>query len=228
MQRLLKIDSIEYRRQLRRKLFNCLSIFSNQKVNGGILCKALNDKFKNSFERVKFSELSMKSCKGTDFVIIGYYDSDLDQFKTKYSIKIFLTEYTKHKKYISRKRIEEIVYTLSDCIIHELLHKRQTRKRNFLDNCVKTVQNFETVVYLADPDEIQSYSHNIASELIDNYSIDEIKLLLTNLKNLGISQHLDLYNKYFIGTDDAHFLKKLYKSVYKYTLKLEPKLINKI
>ena len=228
MQRLLKIDSIEYRRQLRSKLFNCLSIFSNQKVNGQILCNVLIDKFKNSFERVEFSALCMKRCKGTDFVIIGYYDSDADQFKTKYSIKIFLTEYTKHKKYVSQKRIKEIVHTLSDCIIHELLHKRQSRKRNYLDNCVKTVQNFENVVYLADSDEIQSYSHNIASELIDSYSLDEIKLFLSNLKKQGISQHLDLYNKHFMGTDDAHFLKKLYKNVYKYTILLEPKLINKI
>ena len=88
-------------------------------------------------------------------------------------------------------------------------------------------EEFNNLV-LANPDEIQSYSHNIASELVDSYSLNEIKTHLSNLTKQGISQHLDLYNKYFIGTHDAHFLKKLYKRVYKYTVQLEPKLINKL
>ena len=222
MSRLDKIDTGEYRKRLRAKILNRFSIFETQKVNSKDICDALNSILRLS---ISFKPLQTQQCKGTDFVLIGFYDAERDQFSNKKCITIYICEHLDRPKKLTKQRLQDLAYTITDCIIHELLHRRQSQRRDFIPNFIRTFQNDEKVVYLANPDEMESYAHNIASEMLDQYGHKSLEML-TNPKKIGINQHLDLYHKYFVGTPDEFMLRRLYKQIYKYMGKLGHEYIN--
>lgn len=67
--------------------------------------------------------------------------------------------------------IKMFIDRLTDALIHELIHAAQHRKRNYMRGQSGVVYTDDkrlayTQEYLSRPDEIQAYSHNIASELL--------------------------------------------------------------
>jgi hypothetical protein len=98
-----------------------------------------------------------------------YYNPLVDEFK------------------ITNKRFKGICRTIADTILHEIIHMRQYRRRNFksLPNYASTASSSrrrDEQEYLGCSDEIDAYGFNIACELLEKYNGDYRQVV----------QHLDL------------------------------------
>ena len=115
----------------------------------------------------------------------AYYSSD-DQCGSARYIEIVLSYYMFDETLvIKRKRWERFCRLFADTMLHEIIHMRQYRTREF-----KAIPGYESTAYLAkqrrnqeyygDKDEIGAYSFNMACELVDRFGtdIDAIKLYL--------------------------------------------------
>jgi hypothetical protein len=75
---------------------------------------------------------------------------------------------------ITKRSFWKMCITISDTLLHEVIHMRQHRRRNFrcLDEYVSTASRAkikEEQEYLGSPDEIDAYSFNIACELTEKF-----------------------------------------------------------
>lgn len=111
----------------------------------------------------------------------GQYHSKWDQENKKYIELQFVYPTTKCMN-ISEKQFKGICDTIADTLLHEIIHVRQFRRRNFkeLPDFVSTV-NSETLRltqnYLGCPDEIDAYSFNIACELFEKFNGNEHQII---------------------------------------------------
>ena len=89
---------------------------------------------------------------------------------------------------ITEKNWPELRFQLSQCLQHELIHRRQASYRQHLDNeyalyyDVKSSNSLDkqTMDYLAELDEIEAYAHDIAMEIREFYpNTDPYKVLRT-------------------------------------------------
>ena len=104
----------------------------------------------------------------------GTYYADWDQ-ENKKSIEILLV-YNPFEKYVTvnRSKFKRMCRTFADVVLHEIIHMRQYRRRNF-----KILPDYESTAqlnelrkeqsYLGCTDEIDAYSFNIACELMDRF-----------------------------------------------------------
>ncbi len=120
---------------------------------------------------------SPKSDKGYVYVGGAYY-SDYDKnFYTRHIEIIF--SYNTDQKYftLSRHRWLRICSLFADTVLHEIIHCRQYRSRNF-----KTIPGYESTAYYArdrkeqeyygDTDEMGAFSFNIACDLYERFGED--------------------------------------------------------
>jgi hypothetical protein len=117
------------------------------------------------------------------FVFLGgTYYSDQDRSKQK-CIEIILL-YNPNDTAIthSRRKFLRFSKLFADTILHEIMHMRQYRRRNFkilpeyASNAEKTEQMQEQS-YLGSSDEIDAYGFNIACELMDKFKLDRKKVI---------------------------------------------------
>lgn len=130
-----------------------------------------------------------KNDKGYVYVGGTYYSRpDQDQWG-KYIEIIF--SYNSDQKYLklSRHRWVRICWLFADTMLHEIIHARQYRSRNF-----KAIPGYESTAYYArdrkkqeyygDRDEMGAFAFNIACDLYDRFGDDfrsAAKYLDTNL-----------------------------------------------
>lgn len=107
----------------------------------------------------------------------GAYYSDYDRLG-KRQIEIVLS-YCLFDEYltISRSRWTRLCGLFADTILHEIIHMRQYRTRNF-----KAIPGYESTAHLAkqrrdqeyygDKDEMGAFAFNIACELVDKFGYD--------------------------------------------------------
>lgn len=120
--------------------------------------------------------------KSNQIWVGGTYYSDYDQEKQK-SIEIVL-EYCLFDEqiYITPTKFKTMCYTIADTVLHELIHMRQYRRRNFkvlpdyASNAEKQEKRLEQS-YLGCSDEIDAYSFNIACELLDKFNGNTKKIV---------------------------------------------------
>jgi hypothetical protein len=110
---------------------------------------------------------------------------------------------------------------LADTLAHELIHMRQARCRQFLEieHRIRHRTDIEDdLVYLSDPDEIDAYSYNIATELSEHRCPFDI---LKNPSGICINHSVNLwaYIKAFSNDLNDPSIKKLLKKVYKHLTK---------
>lgn len=108
----------------------------------------------------------------------GAYYSDFDRNQYTRHIEIIFS-YNSDQKYfkLSRHRWLRICWLFADTMLHEIIHARQYRSRNF-----KTLPGYQSTAYYArdrkeqnyygDTDEIGAFSFNIACDLIDRFGDD--------------------------------------------------------
>ena len=112
----------------------------------------------------------------------GTYYSDLDKQKQN-PIELILVYKNKSETIkITKLNFIRTCNTISNTIMHEIIHMRQYRRRKFKDlpsyksTADKTEQR-EEQTYLGCSDEIDAYSFNIACELLQKFENDTDKVI---------------------------------------------------
>ena len=105
----------------------------------------------------------------------GMYHTEYDQQKKK-SIELCLA-YHKGDRMInlSTRRFTRTCHRVADVLLHEIIHMRQARKRNFKNlpgysSTAESTKLRQEQEYLGDPDEIDAYAFNMACELNEKFS----------------------------------------------------------
>lgn len=125
---------------------------------------------------------------------------------------------------ISTRKLKQIAVLTADTILHEIIHMRQYRRRNF-----KSVPDYQSTAqrtdlrkeqsYLGSNDEIDAYAFNIACEM--NYkfkgNISQIVSYLNKpIKNHKYKHTWRLYLKAFEFNHSHPVIKKLKKKIINY------------
>lgn len=140
------------------------------------------------------------------------YFSDLDSKKLT-PIHLTLISNPNSKIYIWDQMYCRLFFQLlADTIIHEMVHMRNNRLRNF-----QTYFNFDyddEMIILSDPDCIDAYAHNIADDLSNTPNALKIiknPTLVTVNESLALWNYITTFSK-----DVSHpVIKKLMKKVFK-------------
>lgn len=155
----------------------------------------------------------------------GLYNSIADK-KGQQSITISLQFHKKDQAVkIKKPFFRRMCYTLADTVMHEIIHMRQYRRRNYKDipgyySTAELAKKRNEQIYLGHDDEIDAYSFNIACQLIDRFNRDQTKI--ANYLNSDLSDNRlkkDAYRMYLDAFDHNHshrVIKKLKKKVINY------------
>lgn len=125
---------------------------------------------------------------------------------------------------VSAKRFKEIINLVADTILHEMIHMRQWRRRNF-----KSIPGYESTSafaskrkeqnYLGHPDEIDAYAFNIAIYLINRFKKDKQIIDYLNRDTRDKRIKMNSYVWYLRTFDNNHrhkVVKKLKKKIIYY------------
>lgn len=163
---------------------------------------------------------SMKS-PSNSMIISGEYDSESDEEGRVPINLIFITHTTDKILVWDEETFEFVSKQIADTLIHELVHMKQTRDRNFEPVIIiEDLPNDEEEInrlYLKQSDEIDAYAYNIASELDEEENQEIIKKYLScpSLTPMDISINLWNYMQVFEKNLQDKTLKRLMKKVYK-------------
>lgn len=185
-----------------------------------IVSKTIKDKLPIKIRRFYNKSIPM----GVIFVGGAYFSED-DQYN-KTSINLDLIYNNKKDNYVfDTKMYKSLCKSIADTILHEIIHMRQYRRRNFkflpdyASTADKTDQRQEQS-YLGNSDEIDAYSFNIACELLDKFNKNEkriIQYLDQNQKNK--KRKFNNWRMYLAAFDHDHnhkIIKRLKKKVIRY------------
>lgn len=139
----------------------------------------------------------------------GAYYSDYDK-DGKRQIEVVLSyclfdEYLK----ITRSRWSRLCSLFADTILHEIVHMRQYRTRNF-----KSIPGYESTAYLAkqrrdqeyygDKDEMGAFAFNIACELVDKFGYNPNEIWNYLESNAAKRNKRSTYLRYLRAFDFNH------------------------
>jgi hypothetical protein len=144
----------------------------------------------------------------------------------KTSITILLQFNSLNKKItITENFFRRMCYSVADTVLHEIIHMRQYRRRNF-----KNIPGFLSTAnsgkkraeqdYLGHDDEIDAYAFNIACQLIDRFKDDTTQMI--NYLNSDLDdkrRKKSSYRMYLDAFDHNHkhtVIKKLKKKIMRY------------
>lgn len=154
----------------------------------------------------------------------GFYQSDDDKYNRQ-SITVLLS-YNPMDKYltITSKRFSAMCNTIADVILHEIIHMRQARSRNFKDRAgfsslAESNKQRKQQNYLGDPDEIDAYGFNIACALYERLSNYNAVAQHLNLDMTDRRRRKDSWHTYLTTFDHNHnhpIIKKLKKRIMYY------------
>ena len=155
----------------------------------------------------------------------GLYDSLADK-KGATSITISLQFHERNSPIkIKSAMFRRMCYTVADTLLHEVIHMRQYRRRNFKDipgyySTASLAKKRNEQIYLGHDDEIDAYSFNIACQLLDRFNGDRNKIANylnkdfndKRLKKDGYKMYMDTFDH-----DHSHrVIRKLKKKVMNY------------
>jgi hypothetical protein len=155
----------------------------------------------------------------------GLYNS-ADDKKSKKSIIVELQFHNKDDIItISKNKFNRICYSVADTVLHEIIHLRQYRRRNFkfipgYDSVASSSKQRTEQIYLGHNDEIDAYSFNIACQLLDRFKNDRSRIVNYLNNNLNDKRKKkDCYKMYlevFDHDHDHNVIKKLKKKIINY------------
>jgi hypothetical protein len=131
---------------------------------------------------IKIRKLYDNKVELNDVKIGGQYEYLKDQQGLR-SINLFFYYNNKKDYFILDKDILlELAKTISDVVLHEIIHMRQYRRRNFkyLPNYISKSDNYQqkkNQEYLGNPDEIDAYGFNIACDLLDKFDNNQQRII---------------------------------------------------
>jgi hypothetical protein len=155
----------------------------------------------------------------------GMYYSEWDRTKQKCIEVQFYFQSKDDTYFLDTRRFKRMCSHFADTVLHEIIHMRQFRRRNFkflpdyASNAEKTEQRNEQS-YLGSSDEIDAYGFNIACELTEKFKGDQTRIinyLAKNQKNRKQKfNSWTMYQKAF-NYDHSHpIIKRLKKKVVRY------------
>lgn len=213
----------------RNTLFDILYSSSDRIVNKKLTVDQLHSKLVNQIRKflplLKFKKIFDPKVTDGWVWVGGAYYSEYDESDKK-CIEINFN-YHSSKKQISLtpKRFSRLCVGFADTILHEIIHMRQHRRRNwkvlpnFPSTASRTKQR-EEQEYLGCRDEIDAYAFNIACELNDKFNSQKTKILNhLNVDQKSVRQRHSSYNMYLraFGHDHNHdVIKKLKKKIVSY------------
>ena len=139
----------------------------------------------------------------------GAYYSDYDRQGRRH-IEIVLSYYTYDTHLtIKKKQWSRICSLFADTVLHELIHMRQYRTRNF-----KALPGYESTAHLAkqrkdqeyygDKDEMGAFAFNIACELVDKFGYEPGKIWQYLDSNRAKRNKKSTYLRYLKAFDFNH------------------------
>lgn len=155
--------------------------------------------------------------ESSELNINAFYDPERDE-RQKPSIELILVTNPNDTHLILDKDLWDLfVNRLADSLAHELIHMYQARARNFLfveHQARRNIQIDENLIYLSDPDEIDAYAYNIATELREH---PNPLSKLTNPAAVSVNDSINLwaYIQAFSKDLKNPVVKRLLKKVYK-------------
>lgn len=162
--------------------------------------------------------------KGHVYVGATYY-SDYDQQRKK-CIELNLGyQQTEKILKLSQLKYKKICLLIADSILHEIMHMRQYRRRNFkvlpeYNSSAEKTEVRKEQIYLGCSDEIDAYGFNIACELHDKFDGNEHQIIrYLNEKQRGKNRVHNSWRMYLhaFGHDHNHkIIKRLKKKVVHY------------
>ena len=176
--------------------------------------------------------LPIKVAKHTDpnvefgFTYIGgcYYSTQ--DYDNKKCIELILSYNTfENKLTISRHRFKQMSVLFADTILHEIIHMRQFRRREFKDlpDYASTAEKREIRAqqsYLGNSDEIDAYAFNASCELVSKFFGDHNKIVKylneTQRKTRGKLDTWKMYLKAFDYDHDHYIIQRLKKKIIRY------------
>ena len=140
----------------------------------------------------------------------GIYDSGVDHDGKSRFIEVVISYHPEDKAIkITEYRWTRICALFADTILHEVIHMRQYRSRNF-----KAIPGYESTAYYhkqrvdqeyyGDRDEMGAFSFNIACELIDRFGYNT-KTIKHYMDSMQPKRHKKtIYYKYLSAFDWNH------------------------
>ena len=155
----------------------------------------------------------------------GLYDSVKDKKRQK-SISILLQFHPETSEISLRSPgFKRMCNSIADTVLHEVIHMRQYRRRNFKD-----IPGYESTanygaqrteqIYLGHNDEIDAYAFNIACQLMSRFDNDKKKVIQYLNSDLSDRRKkkdtFKMYLNVFDHDHDHTVIKKLKKKVVNY------------
>lgn len=155
----------------------------------------------------------------------GTYFSEYDKKKRKcIDLELFYNP-IEEKISMPAKRYHKMCYTMADTVLHEIIHMRQYRRRNFKDlpdynSTAEKTQKRQEQSYLGCSDEIDAYGFNIACDLLHKFKGNHSKAIAyLNQAQRGRSSKQNSWRMYLKAFDHDHnhpIIKRLKTKVIRY------------
>ena len=163
----------------------------------------------------------------------GYYDSDKDRDGTGKFVAIVLSYHPSDKEIkITEYRWNRLCALFADTILHEIVHMRQYRSRNFKD-----IPGYESTAelrkqrvdqeYYGHRDEMGAFSFNIACEMINRFGYDPRAIKRYMDSSQSKRHKRSTYRKYLEAFDWNHNHIKVRQMKHKILKQLEYAAIGK-
>lgn len=139
----------------------------------------------------------------------GTYDSGLDRHGSERFIEVVLSYHPKDQEVqITNYRWKRLCAVFADTILHEMIHMRQYRSRNFKDipGYESTAHYYKQRVdqeYYGHRDEMGAFSFNIACEMIDRFGNDA-RAIRNYMDNIPRSHKRSTFAKFLATFDWNH------------------------
>lgn len=166
----------------------------------------------------KFKYETYEDYSAEDFSVAGLYDMDTNH---KYVILNFST--SKKTYNITPEKWRDFKFAISQVCQHETIHELQWQYRDDtmyekapLEFRSTATSNEEEKDYLADPDEIDAYGHDIAMEIKYLYPKHDPYRILETIGSRRKLWSYNYYKKTFRGDDWSHIKNRLLKKTYQW------------
>lgn len=181
-------------------------------------CDVLNRAFRK-IEPYSFKYETYWDYSRENYSVSGIYDMDK-------KIKYVIFNFSKHTNeyYLKPKDWREFKFSVSQVCQHELIHQCQWSfreefewgKTEKLDFRNREGDISEEQEYLADPDEIEAYGHDIAMEIAFHYPKKNPYDVLTNIEKHRKLWSYNYYKRIFKNEDWSQIRNRLLKKTYKW------------
>ena len=153
-----------------------------KKMPVGVLQKTLSSHIKSNLP-VKVVRAQKDRKHNTKLVYMGgTYYSDLDKKKKKRFMEIVLSYHPEAEEIkMTEYRWTRLCSLFADTVLHEMIHMRQYRSRNF-----KYIPGYESTAhyhkqrqdqeYYGHRDEMGAFSFNIACDMLDRFGYDPVEI----------------------------------------------------